>query len=60
MFIAFNPTTLTLVNAFQPETLGTYLELNKLDLLLIVERENTYPGKPWVVKRVVERTYYSI
>ena len=32
-----------LQNAFQPKTLGTNLELNKLDLLLIVEKENTYP-----------------
>ena len=49
-----------LQNAFQPKTLGTNLELNKLDLLLIVEKENTYPWKPWSVNRMVERTYYRI
>ena len=32
-----------LQNAFQPKTLGTHLELNKFDLLIILEKENTYP-----------------
>ena len=45
-----------LQNAFQPKTLGTHLELNKFDLLLILEKENTYPWKPWSVNRMVERT----
>lgn len=40
---------ITSVDALQPKTTRTHLQLNKVGLLLVALSENTYYGEPWGV-----------